>query len=62
MVEPLKMAWRKSSYSGDGANCVEVGQETFGTIIVRDTKNHRSGHLVADSASWQKFVDRIKNT
>ncbi|MFE0379117.1 DUF397 domain-containing protein [Streptomyces inhibens] len=32
-------AWRKSSYSSGGGNCVEVASIASGTVAVRDSKN-----------------------
>ena len=32
-------AWRKSSYSSGGGNCVEVASVGSGTVAVRDSKN-----------------------
>jgi len=36
-MESTVISWRKSSYSGNGVNCVEVGND--GKILIRDTKN-----------------------
>jgi len=55
--------WRKSSYSGNGGgNCVEIGQDADGTILVRDTKQHGSGpvHRCAQ-AEWQAFIARVRS-
>lgn len=40
-MERLNLAWRKSSYSGTGVNCVETGTAP-GSVLIRDTKNHGS--------------------
>jgi hypothetical protein len=54
--------WRKSSYSGNGGgNCVEVGQDGYGSILVRDTKQHGSGPIAQYPASaWREFISRVK--
>ena len=39
------MDWRKSSFSGDGGNCVEVRQDL---AAVRDSKNAAGPTLVVD--------------
>jgi hypothetical protein len=62
MAGKSEASWRKSSHSGDGANCVEVGQCSLDATFVRDSKDNSSGQLVIHSASWLKFVDRVKNT
>jgi hypothetical protein len=53
--------WRKSSYSsGNGGDCVEVGQAT-GMIAVRDTKDYGEGQVHRFStAGWRVFVARLK--
>jgi hypothetical protein len=33
------LRWRKSSYSGNGGNCVEVASNLTGIVAVRDSKN-----------------------
>lgn len=60
MVEETTENWRKSSYSADASNCVEVGQGRIGIIHIRDSKNCTSGHLPVDSANWRKLMDRIR--
>ncbi|MFE7786600.1 DUF397 domain-containing protein [Streptomyces nigrescens] len=35
----LEPAWRKSSYSSGGGNCVEVMAFDAGTVAVRDSKD-----------------------
>lgn len=39
------MDWCKSSFSGDGGNCVEVRQDL---VAVRDSKNPAGPTLTAD--------------
>jgi hypothetical protein len=39
------MDWRKSSFSGDGGNCVEVRQDL---AALRDSKNTTGPTLAAD--------------
>jgi hypothetical protein len=60
MIDIPARNWRKSSYSADASNCVEVGQPVFDALHVRDSKDCDSIHLFVDSAKWQKFTDRIK--
>jgi hypothetical protein len=37
--------WRKSSYSGNGGECVEVAQTGDGTILLMDTISCRAGRV-----------------
>jgi hypothetical protein len=47
--------WRKSSYSGDGDNCVEVGHG----VGIRDSKAP-STHLSVSSAAWSAFLKVVR--
>ena len=52
-------AWRKSSYSGSQANCVEVGT-AGGRVRVRDTKDHQGSALAIGSDAWRRLMTQIK--
>jgi Domain of unknown function (DUF397) len=56
-----RRAWRKSSYSGGGNNCLEVAA-AGGTaaIAVRDSKNPDGGYLTFGAGAWTAFVSSIK--
>lgn len=53
-------AWRKSSYSGSQANCVEVGNAT-GRVGVRDTKDRQGPALTVTADAWRRFMTGIKS-
>ncbi len=53
--------WRKSSYSGNGGNCVEVGQSGDGVILVRDSKDREGSKLAVGEQAWSEFVQGIKH-
>ena len=63
--------WRKSSFSGDNGNCVEVAwrKSSFSgdngdcvevaytdTIVVRDSKRPEGGHLHLAPTAWATFL------
>jgi hypothetical protein len=52
-------AWRKSTYSGSEANCVEVGKAT-GQVRVRDTKDRQGPALTVRASTWRRFMTGIK--
>jgi hypothetical protein len=55
MHEP---AWKKSSYSGSQANCVEVTVRD--RIMVRDTKDRTGRVLRFTPAVWRHFAEQLK--
>lgn len=46
--------WHKSSYSGEGANCVEVAEGT--PTLIRDTRHRNLGHLEFSAQEWRAFI------
>jgi hypothetical protein len=53
--------WRKSSYSGNSGNCVEVSSIDPCTVAVRDSKNVPGPELAVSDQTWSAFVTGIKN-
>lgn len=54
------VAWRKSSYSGDGEACVEVaavGEE----VATRDSKNPAGPMLSFKLGPWRRFLAGLEN-
>ncbi|WP_330274031.1 DUF397 domain-containing protein [Lentzea sp. NBC_00516] len=47
--------WRKSTYTGDGNNCVEVGHG----VGIRDSKAP-STYLPFSPAAWSAFLTTVK--
>jgi len=59
-MELMKLAWRKSSYSGNGANCLEAGSMP-GLVLVRDTKDVERGPVLrVTRADWTRLVRSLK--
>jgi Domain of unknown function (DUF397) len=59
-MEDLSAGWRTSSYSGNGGECVEVGRDGGGMIMVRDTKNQGAPVCRFPPAGWRAFVARVR--
>ncbi|WP_345555548.1 DUF397 domain-containing protein [Streptomonospora halophila] len=51
--------WRKSSYSGTNANCVEYAQLPS-SVAVRDSRHPQAGHLSFPRAEWSAFLTAVK--
>ncbi|MCX4745761.1 DUF397 domain-containing protein [Kitasatospora sp. NBC_01287] len=53
-------AWRKSSYSGQGGNCIEVADGYLGSLPVRDSKDPQGPALVFGADAWRAFVAGLR--
>ncbi|MEW9515428.1 DUF397 domain-containing protein [Streptomyces tubercidicus] len=56
-----EFAWRKSSYSSGGGNCVEVASLGPDAVAVRDSKNPAQDPLCFSSTAFAAFL-RLLNT
>jgi hypothetical protein len=56
----MNPAWRKSTYSGNGVNCVETGSVP-GLVLIRDTKDQGRGTVLrVTPAAWRRFAKSVK--
>jgi predicted secreted Zn-dependent protease len=55
-----RAAWRKSTYSGQDGNCVEIATNLPGIIAVRDSKNPDGPALSFTHSNWAAFIQGIK--
>ena len=55
-VDLSRAEWRKSSYSGQSGNCVEVARNLPGLVAVRDSKEPDGAKLVVSRAAWRVFI------
>ncbi|WP_406114923.1 DUF397 domain-containing protein [Kitasatospora purpeofusca] len=53
-------SWRKSSYSQNGGNCVEVAPDVPTLVPVRDSKDPDGPALVFPSDAWRSFVAAVQ--
>jgi len=56
-----QVTWRKSSYSGQAGDCVEVADSRRGAVTVRDSKNPDGLALVLALIAWRVLARRIKD-
>ncbi|MFE6283124.1 DUF397 domain-containing protein [Streptomyces sp. NPDC057877] len=50
--------WQRSSYSGDGSNCVEIATAST-TIHIRDSKHPQGPHLGITRTTWTPFIQYV---
>jgi hypothetical protein len=60
-MEDLGRDWRTSSFSGNGGECVEVGQADD-AVAVRDTKDRAGAVLRFTPDAWRSFADQLKRS
>ena len=53
--------WRKSTYSSNNGNCVEVARNLPGTVAVRDSKDSRKSALAFTPDAWAAFTTRLQS-
>jgi len=58
MENPIDNLWRKSSYSGNGGQCVEVGQ-AGSAVAVRDTQDRDGETLAFTASAWSTFLGSV---
>lgn len=56
---PRRPEWRKSSYSADQNDCVEVLIDTD-QVGLRDTKNREGGAIYFSPESWLVLLAKVK--
>ena len=59
-IDLSRAEWRKSSYSSQSGNCVEVAANMPGTVAVRDSKHPEGPRLLIPAAEWRAFVRGLK--
>lgn len=52
------LEFRKSSYSTNGGDCVEVAESR--SVLIRDTQNRDLGHLSFETAEWAGLLTALK--
>jgi hypothetical protein len=51
--------WRKSSFSGDQGNCVEVAGAVSGRLFVRDSKSPAGPRITFSADAWKSFLTTV---
>jgi hypothetical protein len=59
--ELARASWRKSSRSGNSANCVETCRLTDGLVAVRDSKDRSGPVLIFTVSEWGAFTHGVRD-
>ena len=59
-IDLSRAEWRKSSYSGQDGNCVEVARNLPGLAVVRDSKEPNGAKLVVSRETWRGFLKGLR--
>ena len=55
-IDLSRSEWRKSSYSGQSGNCVEVARNLPGLVAVRDSMAQHGPKLMVSRETWRAFL------
>ncbi|MFG1901896.1 DUF397 domain-containing protein [Micromonospora carbonacea] len=53
-------AWRKSTRSNNGGDCIEVADNLPGVVGLRDSKDAAGPVLTFAASSWAVFIEDVK--
>ncbi|WP_380286149.1 DUF397 domain-containing protein [Kitasatospora purpeofusca] len=54
------VTWRKSSYTAQAGQCVEVSDSIPGAVPVRDSKDPSGPALIFPADAWRAFVGAVQ--
>ncbi|WP_086828504.1 DUF397 domain-containing protein [Streptomyces sp. NRRL B-24572] len=60
MTPEIVSAFRKSSFSDQQGDCVEMAHTSTEGSAVRDSKAPAGPHLCFEADAWASFVDAVK--
>jgi hypothetical protein len=55
-----RAAWRKSTHSNNGGNCIEITRRDPGIIAVRDSADPAGPRLAFTPDQWHAFTTALK--
>ena len=58
-IDLSRAEWRKSSYSSQSGNCVEVARNLPGLVAVRDSQEADGTKLVVSQETWRVFIRSV---
>jgi len=60
-IDPASLAWRKSSYSDSGGECVETAVLPDRRVAVRHSKRPDGAMLLYTAGEWNAFLKGAKD-
>lgn len=60
-MDDKTLSWFKSSFSANGASCVECARTPDGGMLVRDTKSREAATLSFTANEWEAFLAGVRN-
>ena len=59
-IDLSRAEWRKSSYSSQDGNCVEVARNLPGLVAIRDSQAPDEAKLVVSQETWRAFLKGLR--
>jgi hypothetical protein len=59
-IDLSRAEWRKSSYSSQSGNCVEVACNLPGLVAVRDSQEPDGARLMVSRDAWRVFMEKVR--
>ena len=59
-IKLSRAEWRKSSFSSQSGNCVEVARNLPGLAAVRDSKSPDAPNLLVSPGTWRAFFLTVR--
>jgi Domain of unknown function (DUF397) len=59
-IDLSRAEWRKSSYSSQSGNCVEVARTLPGLVAIRDSQAPDEAKLVVSQETWRVFLKGLR--
>ena len=60
-IDLSRAEWRKSSYSSQSGNCVEVTRNLPGLVAIRDSEQPDGARLVVPQETWLVFIRSVRS-
>jgi hypothetical protein len=59
-IDLSRAEWRKSSYSSQDGNCVEVAANLSANVAARDSKDPAGPALLIPRDAWRRFIQSLR--